>query len=325
MPRFDLSLEELRQHTTSMAAPANLNDFWRDTLAESRALAWAPTAVQVDTGLTLVETFDVRFAGFAGHSVSAWLHRPVGTSAALPAVVRYIGYGGGRGLPHEVGAWTLAGNATLVVDTRGQGSQSTPGTTPDPVGSDPAQPGYMTRGILDPAEYYYRRVFTDAALAIDAVRALPGIDGTRVAVTGGSQGGAMAIAAAALVPDVAAAMPDVPFLSDFRRALDICDRDPYNEIVRYLGVHRESVERVMKTLSYFDCALLGRAAVAPAIFSVGLMDPITPPSTVYAAYNAYGGPKEIRDYPFNEHEGGQGYQQAEQLRWLTALPAWADQ
>ncbi len=46
------------------------------------------------------------------------------------------------------------------------------------------------------------------------------------------------------------------------------------------------------------------------------MDEICPPSTVFAAYNAYGGPKEIREYPFNDHEGGQGFHDVAKLRWL---------
>ena len=123
-------------------------------------------------------------------------------------------------------------------------------------------------------------------------------------MTGGSQGGGISIAVAALVPDIAAAMPDVPFLSDFPRAITFVDSDPYGEIVRYLKAHRDHVERALATLSYFDVAILGRRASAPALFSVGLMDLICPPSTVYAAFNAYGGPKEIREYPFNDHEGG---------------------
>lgn len=65
--------------------------------------------------------------------------------------------------------------------------------------------------------------------------------------------------------------------------------------------------------------MLACYATAPALFALGLMDQITPPSTVYAAYNAYAGPKEIRVYPFNGHEDGQGYQQAEQMHWLPNL------
>jgi cephalosporin-C deacetylase len=74
---------------------------------------------------------------------------------------------------------------------------------------------------------------------------------------------------------------------------------------------------VLETLAYFDVAILGRRAKAPALFSVGLMDATCPPSTVYAAYNAYGGPKEIREYPYNDHEGGQGFHEVEKLRWLA--------
>ena len=171
--------------------------------------------------------------------------------------------------------------------------------------------------MLDPHTYYYRRLFTDAVRAIDAVRTHPAVDASRVAVTGGSQGGAMSIAAAALVPDLAAAAPDVPFLSDFPRAITLKDTDPYGEIARYLKAHRDHVERVMRTLSYVDMAILGRRATAPALFSVGLMDEITPPSTVFAAYNAYGGPKEIVEYPFNAHEGGETFHDRVKMRFFA--------
>jgi cephalosporin-C deacetylase len=138
-------------------------------------------------------------------------------------------------------------------------------------------------------------------------------------VTGGSQGGALTIAAAALQPDVWAAMPDVPFLCDFRRATELVETDPYCEIVRYLSVHRDQVDAVFGTLSYFDVAALGKLAKAPALFSVALMDTICPPSTVYAAYNRYGGQKQIAEYQFNNHEGGQNFHQSRQLDWLRPL------
>ncbi|HEX6868698.1 MAG TPA: acetylxylan esterase, partial [Candidatus Limnocylindrales bacterium] len=145
---------------------------------------------------------------------------------------------------------------------------------------------------------------------------LEDIDPSRIAVAGGSQGGGIAIAAASLSPTVAAAIVDVPFLCDFPRALTLVDKDPYAEVVRYLKAHRDHLEPALRTLSYIDGAILGRRATAPALFSVGLMDEICPPSTVYAAYNAYGGPKEIREYPFNDHEGGQGFHEVEKIRWL---------
>jgi cephalosporin-C deacetylase len=209
------------------------------------------------------------------------------------------------------------------MDTRGQGSGWSVGDTPDVYGAGPAHPGFLTRGVLDPQTYYYRRVFTDAVRAVEAARTHPAVDPARVVVTGRSQGGGIAIAAAALVGDVRAAMPDVPFLCDFRRATSIVDTLPYGELVGYLKVHRDHVEPVFRTLSYFDGVVLGRRATAPALFSVALMDQLCPPSTVFAAYHNYGGEdKEITVYPYNDHEGGEGFHQAAQLRWLATRPGY---
>jgi cephalosporin-C deacetylase len=312
-----MPIDALRAYTPTLAVPADLDEFWQSTLAEARSHALAPTFRPVDSGLTVISTFDVTFAGHAGSPVRAWLHLPGGAAEPLPAVVEYVGYGNGRGLAHERIMWAAAGYAHLVMDIRGQGSTGAVGDTPDPdpIGA-PFHPGFMTRGILDPSTYYYRRVYVDAVRAVEAIRAHPAVDPGQVAVTGASQGGGLSIAVSALVPDVGAALPDVPFLSDFTRAITLLDRDPYAEIGRYLKAHRDHVDQALETLSHFDVAILGRRAVAPALFSVGLMDEITPPSTVFAAYNWYGGPKEIREYAFNDHEGGQGFQEVAKIQWL---------
>ncbi|MEY9932386.1 cephalosporin-C deacetylase-like acetyl esterase [Catenulispora sp. GP43] len=60
-------------------------------------------------------------------------------------------------------------------------------------------------------------------------------------------------------------------------------------------------------------------ATAPTLFSVALKDDICPPSTVFAAYDVYGGPKEIAENEFNNHEGGGSFHAAVQLRWLAGL------
>ena len=321
MPHTDLPLEELRRYDPHLPAPDDLRDFWRATLDEAGERPLGARFTPVDTGLVTVETQDVSFSGFGGSPVRAWLHLPARAlreDGPLPAVVQYQGYNGGRGLPHEHVFWASAGFAHLVVDTRGQGSGWSVGDTGDPAGSAAAQPGFMTRGVLDPHDYYYRRVYTDAVRALEALRENPEVDGDRIAVTGTSQGGGISLAVSALAPGVRAVLPDVPFLCDFPRATRIAAGDPYGEIVRYLKAHRDQVDRVFATLSYFDGAVLGRGASAPALFSVALMDEICPPSTVFAAYNAYGGPKEISIYPFNDHEGGEAFQQREQLAWLRS-------
>lgn len=317
MPQFDLALPELEAYRSRTEPPPDLDTFWSTTLDESRQAAEPVQVAWVDTGLALVETFDVIFSGFGGDPVHAWYHRPAGIDGDLPVVVRYQGYGNGRGLGHQVGIWPLAGYACLEMDTRGQGSAGAAGHTPDPGGSGPAHPGYLTRGITDPATYYYRRVFTDAVRAVEVARELPGVDPARVAVAGRSQGGGLALAAAALA-DVDAVLPDVPFLSDYRRAVEITAAAPYSELTTYLAVHRDQTYRVFATLAYFDVSVLARSATAPALFAVALMDEICPPSTVYAAYNAYTGPKELRVYPYNDHESGEAFLEVEALAWLRA-------
>jgi cephalosporin-C deacetylase len=321
VPRFDLSPAELEAYAPDVREPADFDDFWATTLTESRRWDAAPDVVRADTPFTALDVFDVTFPGFGGDPVKAWLTLPAGASGPLPAVVEYQGYGGGRGLPGERLGWAAAGYAHLLMDTRGQGSMwGAGGDTPDPHGTGPSSSGFMTRGIEDPADYYYRRVFTDAVRAVDAVRTLPQVDADRVAVCGGSQGGGIAISAAGLSDGLVAVMPDVPFLCHFERAVGFTDADPYQEVVRYLSVHRGADDRVFETLSYFDGANMAKRADAAALYSVALMDTICPPSTVYAAYNRHAGStKQIEVYTHNGHEGGQAFQFLAQARFLSTL------
>jgi cephalosporin-C deacetylase len=247
--------------------------------------------------------------------VRAWLHSP--GADPLGCVVELIGYGGGRGLALERLTWAAAGWAHLIVDTRGQGSSWSVGDTPDVErdGGNPQHPGFMTRGVRDPRTYYYRRLIADAVRAVEAARELT--QPARLVLRGSSQGGGVALAAAALAPGVDGLLADVPFLCHFRRGIELTDEDPYAEVARYLRVHRDHTAEVFRTLSYVDGVNFAARASVPALFSVALMDEICPPSTVYAAYNRYAGPKEIVVYEFNRHEGGEAHQLARQLEWVS--------
>jgi cephalosporin-C deacetylase len=300
----DLSENELRDYRSSQADPDDFDEFWASTLRENRAFDLAVTLTPVDAGLTTISVWDVSFAGYGGERVRAWLRIPAGAAGPLPAVVQFVGYGGGRGHAVENLFWASAGFAHFQMDTRGQGSSWSTGDTPDSGGSGPQAPGFMTRGIESRETYYYRRVFVDAVRAVEAARSLAIVDPSRVGVVGGSQGGGIALAVAALVPDVAAVAAFVPFLCDFPRATVVTDNDPYKEIGRYLAVHRLSAALVHETLAYFDGVNFAKRGVAPAVFTTALMDPICPPSTVFAAYANYGGQKDLTVWRYNQHEGG---------------------
>ncbi|CAM5465519.1 acetylxylan esterase [Leifsonia shinshuensis] len=301
----DLPLAELQRYRSSQSAPGDFHEFWATTLAQSRE-SDVGVALEEVTGPRVrgVRVFDVTFNGFGGQPVKAWLRVPAEATAPLPAVVQYVGYGGGRGHALESLLWATAGYAHLQMDTRGQGSAWSIGHTADHGPAGPQAPGFMTRGILDPESYYYRRLITDAVRMLDAASGMEQIDSGRIVVLGGSQGAGIALAVTALAPHVNALFARVPFLCDFPRAITITDNAPYSEIARYLSVHRRETATVMRTLSYFDGVNFARDARAPAWFSVGLMDATSPPSTVFGAYNAYAGPKSLAIWPFNGHEGG---------------------
>ncbi len=320
MPLTDLTLPELVDYRPEVAEPATFDAFWADTLVQARALPQQVLRTPVPGPITELIVEDLTFAGYDGDPIRGWIIRPR-TDEPLPAVVEFIGYNGGRGLPADHLMWAAAGFVHVVMDTRGQGSGwGSGGDTPDPHASGAAFEGFMTRGVTSPQTYFYRRVFVDAVRLVEAVRELDVVRADQVAVTGGSQGGGITLAVAGLLGDqVVAAMPEVPFLCHFRRSIDLTPSRPFPEVRQYLSVHRDQVPLVFETLSYFDGVNFARRASAPALFSVGMMDDIVLPSTVFAAYNHYRGTdREIGVYEFNGHEGGGAFHWQRQVEWLRS-------
>lgn len=316
MANFDLPLEDLQAYQPERSEAADFDAFWEDTLATSRAKATAPDLTPYTPPLKTVDVFDVSFSGFDGQRVKAWLVQPADVTGPLPCVVEYIGYGGGRGFPSQRLLWSAAGFAHFVVDNRGQSAADTPDI--DTFGVVPHVPGYLTRGIESPETHFYRRLMTDAVLAVDTVAALPQVDESRIALIGGSQGGGLALAVAGLHDRPIAAVVDVPFLCGYRRAASLVETAPYVELSRYLALRKADEERFFEVLSYFDGINFAPRARAKALFSVALFDDVCPPSTVYAAYNHYAGPKSMTVFPFNHHEGGGVRHDEERLAFLAA-------
>jgi cephalosporin-C deacetylase len=321
MPSADLPLEQLRSFKPPVDEPADFDTFWAETISTARAQAQPAAFTAVDTGLALVDVFDVRFSGFGGERIAGWFILPKGIDRPLPAVVSYLGYGAGRGFGFERIEWAAAGYAQFVMDNRGMGaSLNGSGDTSDTAASiGPQAPGYSTRGLLDPHSYVIRRLYTDGVLAVDAVASHPAVDTTRIAVAGLSLGGGTALAVASLRDDLAAALIDAPALCCPRRALQVVEGNTYKEIWWFLRTNRDRVDEVFRTLSYVDGANFATRASTPAFFSTGLMDPIVPPSSVFGAYNRYAGPKRMRAWEFNQHEAGGAHQFALQLGYLRNI------
>ncbi len=306
MPWFDLPLADLRTYHTATEEPPGLDEWWRSRLDEARALAEPPTVTRYEAaGYGPAEVYDVAFSGARGDRIRAWYIRPPASGpGTAPVVVKFIGYGGGRGLPADHMLLPAAGYPVFVMDSRGQGGRWTIGATGDQPGGGPEYSSVMTRGIEDPADYYFTRLFTDAVRAAETAADLAG-DGTGrspVAVTGMSQGGGLALATAALLGDaVAVCHADMPFLCDIQRGITTAPDMPYAEVAEFLAQQVDYEPVALDTLRYVDCALLARRITARSLLSVGLMDTICPPSTVFAAYNEIGAPKDIAVFSFGVH------------------------
>jgi len=327
MAFFDYSLEELRTYTGQATLPTDFEAFWRSTLDEQLGMDLQVQMERVDVPITAYETWDMSFLGYGGTRIHSWVRVPAHTSGPLSTVVNFIGYSGARGYPWRDSHFAQAGYVHITMDSRSQGwgTRNFGDLSPDPdlVRGDMATPGVMTSGVLDRDTYYYRRIFIDTVRLLQAVLTLDCVDPARIVVTGASQGGGLTLAAAGLAEmagiPLAGAMPDVAFLCDFPRAIGLTDAYPYREVVDYLKYNPQLSEQVFATLSYFDGVNFSRFSTVPALFSVALMDQTCPPSTVFAAYNTYAGSdKQIKTWPWNDHEGGQEHMVLEQLLWLES-------
>ncbi len=327
-----MALTEMASYGPQLVTPPDVDAYWHRALNASTT-PQVPVLQPYASVVRNVEVHDLTFAGYDDHQIRGWVLSPraVAADRKLPCVVEFIGYGGGRGLPHDWLYWSACGFVHVVMDTRGQGSSWRRGDTPDRgAAGSPQVPGFLTAGLPNADDLYYRRLFVDAVRAVDAAKAIPQVDPEAVTVTGISQGGGLALAVAALRDDIFATMPDVPFLCDIRRAASIAVLKPFTELAEWLAVHRAEADDALAALDYVDVALLAPMASAPAYFSVAMRDEVCPPSTVYAAFNRYGGAdKQLAKYDWNNHEGGQSFHQVRQVEWLTdrlsragrALPA----
>ncbi|MFJ2370360.1 acetylxylan esterase [Microbacterium sp. NPDC087665] len=286
---------------TTQTEPDDFDAFWAETLAETREHPLGVTIEPHPTLLTVIDVYEVTFAGFGGAQIHAWLRVPHGATEPLPGLVQFFGYGNGRGHALRDLRWAAAGYAHLVVDARGQGHGDTDDDHPD---GGPSAGGFLTRGLRSPHEYYYRRVYADAVRAVEALRSLPRVDPARVGVVGASQGGGIALAMAGLVPDLAVAIIQAPFLSELDRAADLSDEAPYALLTQYFADRRLDTATALDTLRYFDGVNHAKRANAPALLSTGLRDGVTPPASVLPAFTAYAGEKRIVLWPYNGHEAG---------------------
>lgn len=297
MPSIDMPLEQMRQYKPSLYREPDFAEFWESTLGE--AIKQPLNAELIPYGLPsqIVDCFALRFDGYGGGRLAGWYLCPK-AKGTFPGLCVYHGYSGRAPRPMDLLAYAAEGMCVLSLDTRGQNGQSQDVAIYD----EGHQLGWMTQGIRQARTYYYRYVYADAVRALELLARRSEVDPDRLAISGVSQGGGIALAVAALSERPRLALADIPYLCDYRRAIEVAQTGPYLEIPLFLKSFPFLRETVTRTLSYFDNVNLAAWIKCRTVMSNCLWDDICPPSTIYGVYNHMTAEKQMEIYPFHKHE-----------------------
>lgn len=297
MPSIDMPLEQLRQYKPSLYREADFEHYWDKTINAALHQPLNAELIPYDLPAVGVQCYAVRFDGFEGGRIAGWYVRPNGRTRH-PGLCIYHGYSGHGSRPLEMLAYASQGIAVLSMDCRGQNGHSQDAM----VYPEGHQSGWMTLGIRDPQSYYYRYVYADAVRALEVLAQRDEVDESRLAITGVSQGGGITLAVAALSKRPVLALPDIPYLCDYRRGVNIACNGPYPEISNFLKAYPDLYAQAFRTLSYCDNLNLAPWIKCRTVVLNGLWDDVCPPSTVFGVYNHITAEKEIEVYPFHKHE-----------------------
>lgn len=269
-----------------------------------------------------VDVYEIGYDSLDGLRIAGWYCVPKASLIAppYPALLLMPGYISEPTLPKS---WAELGYAAVGVAPRGKLRSNGR--------FNPGYPGLLVNNIVDRHTYGYRGFYVDACRAVEFVQGRPEVDGSRIGVHGGSQGGALTITTAALRPDaITCGAAGAPYLCGFMDSAALTHSWPYEEINDYLRLHPERAEQVRETVSYYDGINFASNITCPMLINIGLGDDVCPPETGYALVNAMTGPVELDAYADCAHDAGGacGHQAkveaflAEQLRPATPAGRW---
>lgn len=304
MPLVDMPLDRLHEYKGLNPRPSDFEEYWDTALEEMRSLDPQVELVPYPLKSRFAECFDLYYTGVGGARVHAKYLRPKAAPEPHPAVLMFHGYSGSSGDWHDKLSYVSQGYSVAALDCRGQGGYS------EDVGGIKGNTlrGHIIRGLDDaPEKLLYRSLYLDTAQLAQIVMNMPEVDAARIGATGGSQGGGLTLACAALEPRIKKAAPVFPFLCDYQRVweMDLAS-NAYEELktfFRNFDPRHEREEEIFTRLGYIDNQHLAHRIRAEVLMPVGLMDTICPPSTQFAAYNKIRSPKRLLIYPDFGHEG----------------------
>ncbi len=309
---FDFPFEQLKTYQGINPKPADFEAYWDKALAEMHALDPHIGLVPAKFQAPAAECFDLYFTGVGGSRIHAKYLRPKNAAGRHPALCQFHGYTGDSGDWQDKLAYVGQGFSVAALDCRGQGGLSQDKGSV----SGNTQHGHIIRGLDEalngaPQNLLYRQIFLDTAQLARIVMSMPEVDPARVGASGGSQGGALTVACAALEPGLNRAAPAFPFLSDYKRVWEMdLAKDAYAELkefFRHFDPQHQNEQAIFENLGYIDIQFLAPRIRGKILWGMGLMDTICPPSSQFAAYNKISAPKLLSIYPDFGHEGLPGF------------------
>lgn len=304
MPLVDMPLDELNKYEGRNPRPHDFDEYWTEALAELDATAPAPELSIADFQSPSAICYDLYFTGVGGARIYAKFLRPRQIEAKAPAVLMFHGYSGDSGDWRDKLSYVSEGFCVFALDVRGQGGRS------EDVGGVVGNTlnGHIIRGLDndDPHKLFFRDVYLDTAQLARVAMNMDFIDENRVGAIGGSQGGALTIACAALEPGIKRLAPVYPFLCDYKRVWEMdLAVGAYQELKTYFRffdpLHKREDE-IFTRLGYIDLQFLAARIRGEVLMATGLMDSICPPSTQFAVYNKIVSKKDVHLFPDFGHE-----------------------
>lgn len=307
MPGTDMKLEQLRAYTGSWQKPADFEAFWQKAMDKVAACRLEISQEEVPFVQRRLKCYRISLRALDGCILRAKYicpsDRSQHSSELHPTMIQFHDYPGAARSWHYLSRYAAIGYHVLAPDCRGQGGESESGCA----GRGPTAYGPIFQGLDDvPEHMYLYQLFTDAFLWIKAVKMLPGVDKEALSVYGEGQGGGLALACAAMYPDIVKCAAHYPMLCDYKRVWDKdFDVNAY-EGLRYFFRWRDPMHQrekeIFDKLAYMDVKNFASLVKAETLISTGLQDIVSPPSAQFAIVNELNCKKRHIVYPKHGHE-----------------------
>jgi cephalosporin-C deacetylase len=286
-----------KDHQTSVKRPADFDAFWEGILADLAEIPLDPSMEYLPYRSTdEVEVFEIGYTSLEGVRIAGWYCRPREgwATAPFPGLSIVPGYVSEPTLPKS---WAKLGYATIGVAPRGKLRSNAQ--------FNPGYPGLLIHNIVDRNTFSYKAFYIDAVRAVEFLQARPEVDSSRIGVHGGSQGGALTLTTAALMPDaITCGAAGAPYLAGYMDCAALTHSYPYEEMNEYLRLYPEREESMRSTLEYFDCINFASRIKASMLMYVGLADDVVPPETAYDLEKVMTCPVDVHAYDRCGHEAG---------------------